>query len=294
MPTDASSAERPAGSGWGATLRARARALAAIVLGGGADATIAAAALPGVTLELARGEALRLGGGACVLPDAARLCARTMFPPAPATAAGEAALASTILPSLARMYGEPRGPAAPARAALAIARGADGALVGLSGVVLEAPPAAVAGAAMGEEMVARIAYVAVEPALRRRGVARALVAACEEEARARWAEPRACLFVIEGNAAARALYESLGYADAGPPVLAPLPAVQPAADGAEAVGEVARRIEPMARPLCPAAPAGPRLARAARRARRAARRVLARLVARVAALLLPTQRALRP
>lgn len=55
-----------------------------------------------------------------------------------------------------------------------------------------------------------IAYMAVEPEYRRRGVAAALLAAAEDEAR-RLGLPYMALMVTEDNAAARALYERAGY-----------------------------------------------------------------------------------
>ncbi len=55
-----------------------------------------------------------------------------------------------------------------------------------------------------------IAYMAVEPALRRHGVGSALLAAAEDEARRRGL-PYMGLMVTEDNAAARALYERAGY-----------------------------------------------------------------------------------
>lgn len=55
-----------------------------------------------------------------------------------------------------------------------------------------------------------VAYMAVEPAARRRGAARALLAAAEDEAKRR-SLPYMALMVTEENAAARALYEDAGY-----------------------------------------------------------------------------------
>jgi ribosomal protein S18 acetylase RimI-like enzyme len=55
-----------------------------------------------------------------------------------------------------------------------------------------------------------IAYMAVEPAYRRRGIARALLEAAEHEARKR-SLPYMALMVTEENAEARALYERSGY-----------------------------------------------------------------------------------
>ncbi len=55
-----------------------------------------------------------------------------------------------------------------------------------------------------------IAYMAVEPLARRGGVARALLSAAENEAKAR-SLPYMALMVTEENAAARALYEDAGY-----------------------------------------------------------------------------------
>ena len=54
-----------------------------------------------------------------------------------------------------------------------------------------------------------IAYMAVEPSLRERGVGAALLAAAEDEARRRGL-PYMALMVTEENAAARALYERAG------------------------------------------------------------------------------------
>jgi ribosomal protein S18 acetylase RimI-like enzyme len=55
-----------------------------------------------------------------------------------------------------------------------------------------------------------IAYMAVEPSVRRHGVGSALLGAAENEAR-RCGLPYMALMVSEGNAAARALYERAGY-----------------------------------------------------------------------------------
>jgi ribosomal protein S18 acetylase RimI-like enzyme len=55
-----------------------------------------------------------------------------------------------------------------------------------------------------------IAYMAVEPAWQRRGIARALLATIEEQARKRGL-PYLSLMVTEDNAAARALYEASGF-----------------------------------------------------------------------------------
>jgi len=55
-----------------------------------------------------------------------------------------------------------------------------------------------------------VAYMAVEPSLRRRGVGSALLIAAEDEARRRRL-PYMTLMVTEDNAAARALYERAGY-----------------------------------------------------------------------------------
>lgn len=70
---------------------------------------------------------------------------------------------------------------------------------------------AVGRAAAGE---AELLTIAVDPAARRRGVGRDLLARFEAEARARGAA-EAFLEVAEGNAAARALYAGAGYAVAG-------------------------------------------------------------------------------
>ena len=55
-----------------------------------------------------------------------------------------------------------------------------------------------------------VAYMAVEPAFRRRGIGRALLDAAEDEARRRGL-PYMTLMVTEENAAARALYRRAGY-----------------------------------------------------------------------------------
>ena len=55
-----------------------------------------------------------------------------------------------------------------------------------------------------------IAYMAVEPELRERGIGSALLAAAESEARQRGL-PYMSLMVTEDNASARALYERRGY-----------------------------------------------------------------------------------
>lgn len=55
-----------------------------------------------------------------------------------------------------------------------------------------------------------VAYMAVEPNCRRRGIGRALLAAGEEEARRRGL-PYVALMVSEDNAAARQLYQRSGY-----------------------------------------------------------------------------------
>lgn len=57
-----------------------------------------------------------------------------------------------------------------------------------------------------------IAYMAVEPAARRSGAGRALLAAAEEEAR-RLGLPHLSLMVSNDNAAARALYAASGFVD---------------------------------------------------------------------------------
>jgi ribosomal protein S18 acetylase RimI-like enzyme len=56
-----------------------------------------------------------------------------------------------------------------------------------------------------------VAYMAVEPAARRRGVAKLLLSAAEDAARAR-ALPALALMVTEENVAARELYAQAGYA----------------------------------------------------------------------------------
>jgi ribosomal protein S18 acetylase RimI-like enzyme len=55
-----------------------------------------------------------------------------------------------------------------------------------------------------------IAYMAVEPALQRRGIGAALLAAAENEAKRRGL-PYMTLMVTEGNLAAQSLYERGGY-----------------------------------------------------------------------------------
>lgn len=55
-----------------------------------------------------------------------------------------------------------------------------------------------------------LAYMAVEPAWRRRGVGAALMAAAEDEARRRGL-PYMALMVTDENVAARALYDDCGY-----------------------------------------------------------------------------------
>jgi ribosomal protein S18 acetylase RimI-like enzyme len=55
-----------------------------------------------------------------------------------------------------------------------------------------------------------IAYMAVEPAWQRRGIARVLLASIEDQARKRGL-PYLSLMVTEDNAAARALYEESGF-----------------------------------------------------------------------------------
>jgi ribosomal protein S18 acetylase RimI-like enzyme len=55
-----------------------------------------------------------------------------------------------------------------------------------------------------------VAYMAVEPSLRGRGIASRLLGAAEDEARRRGL-PYMGLMVTEDNAAARALYERAGY-----------------------------------------------------------------------------------
>jgi GNAT superfamily N-acetyltransferase len=57
--------------------------------------------------------------------------------------------------------------------------------------------------------------VYVAPEYRRRGVAKQLTRACEDAARARNLHAISLSVSRDGNTAARALYESLGYADAG-------------------------------------------------------------------------------
>lgn len=61
---------------------------------------------------------------------------------------------------------------------------------------------------------AELLTLAVDPAARRRGLARRLLAAFEEEARARGADD-AFLEVAAGNAAALSLYAGAGYVRAG-------------------------------------------------------------------------------
>ena len=55
-----------------------------------------------------------------------------------------------------------------------------------------------------------VAYMAVEPDVRRRGVGRALIEAAEREARERGL-PHLSLMVTEGNAEAVGLYEKAGF-----------------------------------------------------------------------------------
>jgi ribosomal-protein-alanine N-acetyltransferase len=61
---------------------------------------------------------------------------------------------------------------------------------------------------------AELLTLAVHPAARRRGIGRALVSAFEAAAAARGAV-EACLEVAATNAAARSLYQGLGYSPAG-------------------------------------------------------------------------------
>ena len=72
-------------------------------------------------------------------------------------------------------------------------------------LMLEAMPDEVTGVPQGF-----VAYMAVEPGERRRGVGAALLAAAENEAK-RLGLPYMALMVTEDNLAARALYESTGY-----------------------------------------------------------------------------------
>ncbi len=55
-----------------------------------------------------------------------------------------------------------------------------------------------------------VAYMAVDPSVRRRGIARALLGAAESEARERGL-PHMALMVTEGNGPARELYAQAGY-----------------------------------------------------------------------------------
>lgn len=72
-------------------------------------------------------------------------------------------------------------------------------------LMLDAMPDEVTGMPQGF-----VAYMAVEPGERRRGVGAALLAAAEDEAK-RQGLPYMALMVTEDNLAARALYESAGY-----------------------------------------------------------------------------------
>lgn len=72
-------------------------------------------------------------------------------------------------------------------------------------LLLDAMPDEVTGMAQGF-----VAYTAVEPDFRRRGVGAALLAAAEDEAKRRGL-PYMALMVTEDNLAARAMYERAGY-----------------------------------------------------------------------------------
>jgi ribosomal protein S18 acetylase RimI-like enzyme len=72
-------------------------------------------------------------------------------------------------------------------------------------IMLDAMPDEVTGLSQGF-----VAYMAVEPHARRRGVGRALLAAVEEAARERGL-PHVALMVTEENAPARQLYAQAGY-----------------------------------------------------------------------------------
>lgn len=78
--------------------------------------------------------------------------------------------------------------------------------------LLTVPGALLVGRAAAGE--AELLTLATDPALRRQGLARALLRAFEAEARARLAET-AFLEVAEDNAPARALYTSQGWAQVG-------------------------------------------------------------------------------
>lgn len=89
-----------------------------------------------------------------------------------------------------------------------VAESSDGALLGTATFL---PSGDNPLAEYDDPEAASVRFLAVEPGARRAGVARALMDACLERARAVGA-PRMRLHVIAGNAAAHRLYEGLGFA----------------------------------------------------------------------------------
>jgi len=202
--------------------------------------------LGGVRLQLASQRMLSRDCGAeYVLPAAANLVARTVFLPPPATKWAEESLTREILPSLESKY-EASSRSGPA--AFAVAIDDDGRVVGLSGIVHGNLPVDTPGLGKKEDgPLPRIAYVSVEPHLRRKGIGAALVRMCEDVARC-WGEPRIALYVEQEGA--RALYTSLGYAVAGEDVAVDLPSAGKACDEG-CVIMVRRKITPMVKLVQP-------------------------------------------
>lgn len=124
-----------------------------------------------------------------------------------------ARLASLRAPGLeANVFFRPIGPPA-----VAAALDSDGGLCGTA-QLMKVELSRATGAESAGRVVAFTQSVSVAAAARRRGVGRALVAFCEEEAREAWAADgvdEAWLAVATENEAARALYDSLGYQSCG-------------------------------------------------------------------------------
>lgn len=153
-----------------------------------------------VLIQVAKGPMLQPAVSGSVLGPASALCARHLFIQSPPNQAAEASLAREIYSNLIGRYGA----ANKKQNALVVAQeGRE--LLGACGVNVEKQP----GFA-GDESVPVLANLVVDPSVRRRGIARKLVQACEDEVRG-WGFRKLFLKVEEPNAAARKLYEKLGY-----------------------------------------------------------------------------------
>lgn len=157
----------------------------------------------GVHIRLCPGAALDSESEAGILGKVASLSTCAIFTAAGASPTAIKQVEDSLRQGLSRQYGAQRE----CTSAMIIASTASEDIVGMCGIILNPPPAAMG---KGKVPVARLAYMAVEPTFRRRGIARRLGQACEDLAVC-WGEEELYLFVDRENSAGRALYTRLGY-----------------------------------------------------------------------------------